>query len=55
MYIYLQQSYIYFILGHRIQMQLIYVASIYLQVEKVSDPNSKNAKYGVYFYGTGET
>lgn len=32
-----------------------YVISIYLQVEKVSDPNSKNAKYGVYFYGTGET
>lgn len=25
------------------------------KVEKVSDPNSKNAKYGVYFYGTGET
>lgn len=25
------------------------------KVEKVSDPNSKNAKYSVYFYGTGET
>lgn len=25
------------------------------RVEKVSDPNSKNAKYSVYFYGTGET
>ncbi|KYN08852.1 PREDICTED: PC4 and SFRS1-interacting protein [Trachymyrmex cornetzi] len=25
------------------------------KVEKVNDPNSKNAKYCVYFYGTGET
>ncbi|KAL2729884.1 PC4 and SFRS1-interacting protein isoform X3 [Vespula maculifrons] len=25
------------------------------KVEKVTDPNSKNAKYSVYFYGTGET
>ncbi|XP_014478661.1 PREDICTED: PC4 and SFRS1-interacting protein isoform X2 [Dinoponera quadriceps] len=25
------------------------------KVEKVSDANSKNAKYSVYFYGTGET
>lgn len=25
------------------------------KVEKVNDPNSKNAKYSVYFYGTGET
>ncbi|KAL0107954.1 hypothetical protein PUN28_014897 [Cardiocondyla obscurior] len=25
------------------------------KVEKVNDPNSKNAKYNVYFYGTGET
>ncbi|XP_071581169.1 PC4 and SFRS1-interacting protein isoform X2 [Temnothorax nylanderi] len=25
------------------------------KVEKVNDPNSKNARYSVYFYGTGET
>lgn len=25
------------------------------KVEKVIDPNSKNSKYSVYFYGTGET
>ncbi|XP_012229688.1 PC4 and SFRS1-interacting protein isoform X2 [Linepithema humile] len=25
------------------------------RVEKVSDPNSKNTRYNVYFYGTGET
>ncbi|XP_011640852.1 PC4 and SFRS1-interacting protein isoform X1 [Pogonomyrmex barbatus] len=25
------------------------------KIEKVNDPNSKNAKYSVYFYGTGET
>ncbi|RLU25645.1 hypothetical protein DMN91_001802, partial [Ooceraea biroi] len=25
------------------------------RVEKISDPNSKNARYNVYFYGTGET
>ncbi|XP_077275361.1 JIL-1 anchoring and stabilizing protein isoform X2 [Temnothorax americanus] len=25
------------------------------KVEKVNDPNSKNARYNVYFYGTGET
>ncbi|KAG7201569.1 hypothetical protein KM043_004315 [Ampulex compressa] len=25
------------------------------KIEKVIDPNSKNAKYSVYFYGTGET
>ncbi|XP_028046922.1 PC4 and SFRS1-interacting protein isoform X2 [Monomorium pharaonis] len=28
---------------------------IYQVIEKVNDPNSKNAKYSVYFYGTGET
>lgn len=55
--------YIYFFFSARIYVSTLHimykcnlnVLSIYLQVEKVSDPNSKNAKYSVYFYGTGET
>jgi len=34
---------------------IAYMLAFCLQVEKISDPNSKNARYNVYFYGTGET